>query len=53
MIDTEWLAGFAATCYPLNAEREAARVAFVTLDFKLPGTELEESWIPALRPAPG
>jgi hypothetical protein len=56
MIDNDWLAGLAATLYPLNADREpreAARVAFVTLDYELPGMELEEPWMPPPRPAPG
>ena len=56
MIDNEWLAGLAHALYPLNEDRpprEAAAVAFVTLDYELPGTELQESWMPAPKPAPG
>jgi hypothetical protein len=55
-VDGEWLIGLAATLYPLNADREpraAANVAFVTLGYELPGTELEDSAIPppAQRPS--
>ncbi|MDP9991946.1 hypothetical protein J2W28_000974 [Variovorax boronicumulans] len=55
-VDAEWLAGLAAALYPLSKDREAreaARVAFVTLGYELPGTELEGSAIPAPRLAPG
>ena len=56
MVDIEWLAGLAHALYPLNRDRapqEAAAVAYFTLDYQLPGTELEESWVPLPRPAPG
>jgi len=55
-VDGEWLVGLAATLYPLSKDREprsAAKVAFVTLGYELPGAELEGSAIPAPRPSPG
>jgi hypothetical protein len=56
-IDAEWLDGLAATLYPLNVDRpprEAAEVAFVTLGYELPGTELEDPFTPPTpRPKPG
>lgn len=48
-VDEEWLDGLAATLYPLNmdrAPREAAEVAFITLGYEFPGTELEEPFMP-------
>lgn len=56
MVDHEWLAGFAATLYPLNSDRpprESALVAFATLRFELPETETDPSEGPAPDPKPG
>jgi hypothetical protein len=56
MVDHEWLAGFAATLYPLNRDRpprESALVAFATLSYEHPEMEAEPSEGPAPDPKPG
>lgn len=48
-IDEHWLNGLTATLYPFHVDRdprEAAAVAFATLNYEVPGYELEEPFEP-------
>ncbi|WP_445286508.1 hypothetical protein [Variovorax atrisoli] len=50
-IDEEWLSGLAALLYPFHVDRdprEAAAIAFATLNYEVPGYELEEPFEPPL-----
>lgn len=48
-IDEEWLSGLTALLYPFQVDRdprEAAAIAFATLNYEVPGYELEEPFTP-------
>jgi hypothetical protein len=48
-VESEWLTRLTATLYPRDVgcePREAAKEAFMTLGYELPGFELEESFTP-------
>lgn len=48
-IDEEWLSGLTALLYPFHVDRdprEAAAIAFATLNYEVPGYELEEPFEP-------